>query len=188
MQSQQTKYDSIDFDDCESRVYLKDRHTSFLELERYAAVQWLLITQIAIATAATGFLLTRAVLAITTIKFNWMHALISNSVPWGLIYLCFVVLNGFLVAVAASLTVFLEPVIKGSGIPEIKCTLNGIKIPRVLRFKTLLLKCAGIVFSVSSGLPCGMEGPMIHAGAVLASGLSQGTFFLVVIHCSIGVF
>lgn len=168
-------FDSFDFDDCESRVYLKDRHQSFVEQDRWGnRVQWLLIFQIAIATACVGFLLTRAVLAIQIFKFNLMHQLIDEKISWSLIYLVYVVINALLVAVAACLTIFLEPVIKGSGIPEIKCMLNGIKVPRVVRFKTLLLKCTGIVFAVSSGLPCGMEGPMIHAGAVLASGISQG--------------
>jgi hypothetical protein len=28
--------------------------------------------------------------------------------------------------------------------------------------------------SVSSGLPCGHEGPMIHSGAIVGAGVSQG--------------
>ena len=43
----------------------------------------------------------------------------------------------------------------GSGIPEIKCYLNGVKIPRVVRIKTLLCKVAGIITAVSGGLACG---------------------------------
>ena len=55
-----------------------------------------------------------------------------------------------------------------------KCFLNGINIPRVVRIKTLICKILGIIFSCSSGLPLGKEGPMIHAGAVVAAGVSQG--------------
>ena len=32
----------------------------------------------------------------------------------------------------------------------------------------------GVIFSVAGGLACGKEGPMIHAGAVVAAGVSQG--------------
>ena len=50
----------------------------------------------------------------------------------------------------------------GSGISEIKCVLNGIKLPRAVRLKTLIVKVFGVIFSASSGLPVGKEGPMIH--------------------------
>ncbi|KAK3728497.1 hypothetical protein QZH41_002358 [Actinostola sp. cb2023] len=40
--------------------------------------------------------------------------------------------------------------------------------------ETLFVKVVGVMFSVSGGLACGKEGPMIHAGAVVAAGVSQG--------------
>lgn len=77
-------------------------------------------------------------------------------------------------AALASLFVWIEPVSGGSGIPEIKCFLNGIDLPRVVRVKTLLCKVVGVTFSVAAGLPVGKEGPMVHSGAVVAAGISQG--------------
>jgi hypothetical protein len=74
----------------------------------------------------------------------------------------------------ASIFVWIEPVSAGSGIPEIKCYLNGIDLPRVVRVKTLLCRIAGVTFSVAGGLPIGMEGPMVHSGSVVAAGISQG--------------
>jgi H+/Cl- antiporter ClcA len=70
--------------------------------------------------------------------------------------------------------VYLEPLSGGSGIPEIKCFLNGLNIPRLVKVRTLFCKVLGIIFSCSAGLPLGKEGPMIHAGAVIAAGVSQG--------------
>jgi H+/Cl- antiporter ClcA len=69
---------------------------------------------------------------------------------------------------------FTEPVSGGSGIPEVKCYLNGIDLPRVVRVKTLICKVIGVTFSVAGGLPVGKEGPMVHSGAVVAAGISQG--------------
>jgi len=74
----------------------------------------------------------------------------------------------------ASIFVYIEPCSGGSGIPEIKCYLNGIDLPRVVRVKTLICKVIGATFSVSGGLPVGKEGPMVHSGAVVAAGISQG--------------
>ena len=77
-------------------------------------------------------------------------------------------------AIMASLFVYIEPVSGGSGIPEVKCFLNGIDLPRIVRFKTLVCKVVGVTFSVAAGLPVGKEGPMVHSGSVVAAGISQG--------------
>eukprot|EP00466_Bigelowiella_natans_P012899 jgi/Bigna1/44070/e_gw1.88.51.1 len=76
--------------------------------------------------------------------------------------------------VVGGLLVMWEPVAAGSGIPEIKSLLNGIMMKRSMRIKTLFAKATGVVFAVSGGLPVGKEGPMIHTGAILGAGLSQG--------------
>ena len=39
----------------------------------------------------------------------------------------------------------------GSGIPEIKCYLNGVKVPGIVRLRTLLCKVFGVLFSVAGG-------------------------------------
>lgn len=80
-----------------------------------------------------------------------------------------------LVAVASCLVLFCEPIAAGSGIPEVKTYLQGCRIPRMLRISTLFCKAAGVLCSVAGGLVCGKEGPMIHAGAIIASGFSQGS-------------
>ena len=88
-------------------------------------------------------------------------------------FLCFLFYQTIF-ALAASLFVYIEPVSAGSGIPEVKCFLNGIDLPRIVRFKTLVCKVVGVTFSVAAGLPVGKEGPMVHSGSVVAAGISQG--------------
>jgi len=48
-----------------------------------------------------------------------------------------------------------QPVAAGSGIPQIKCFLNGIKVPHVVRIKTLVCKFVGVILSVAGGLSIG---------------------------------
>ena len=43
----------------------------------------------------------------------------------------------------------------GSGIPQIKCYLNGVVIPEVVRIKTLAAIAIGVTFSVIVGLAVG---------------------------------
>ena len=48
-----------------------------------------------------------------------------------------------------------QPCAAGSGIPQIKCYLNGVKVPKVVRLKTLVIKAVGVVTSVAGGLAVG---------------------------------
>lgn len=90
----------------------------------------------------------------------------NQAAASGNIYAAFIsfVLYQVAFGAIASLFVWFEPVSAGSGIPEIKCYLNGIDLPRVVDVKTLICKVVGVTFSVSAGLPVGKEGPMVHSG------------------------
>jgi len=50
----------------------------------------------------------------------------------------------------------------------------GVLIPKVFNIFTVAVKFASCVLCVSSGLPVGPEGPMIHMGAAIGAALSQG--------------
>ncbi|PYH96034.1 hypothetical protein BO71DRAFT_321805 [Aspergillus ellipticus CBS 707.79] len=50
----------------------------------------------------------------------------------------------------------------GSGVAEVKVINSGFVLHGYLGFKTLLIKTVALVFSVSSGLSLGKEGPYVH--------------------------
>ena len=52
--------------------------------------------------------------------------------------------------------------------------LNGCNIPRVFNLRVFVVKFISTICSVASGLQWGPEGPMIHLGAMMGAGLSQG--------------
>lgn len=72
-----------------------------------------------------------------------------------MVFLAWVLFNSFLVSIAAVLVIFISPVAAGSGIPQIKCFLNGVRIPNVVRLKTLIAKVIGVACSVGGGLAAG---------------------------------
>ncbi|XP_008413138.1 chloride transport protein 6 isoform X2 [Poecilia reticulata] len=111
----------------------------------------------------------------TKIKFSVVADSIEKCTDRGCLSLSLLELLTFnmLFVFIASLLVLIEPVAAGSGIPEIKSYLNGVKIPGIVRLRTFLCKAAGVLFSVAGGLFVGKEGPMIHSGAIVGAGLPQ---------------
>jgi len=94
--------------------------------------------------------------------------------------------NGLVCAgIAATLTSLLEPLSGASGIPDVKSYLNGNFYPGLLRFRTLFCRVVGLTLSTASGLYVGKEGPVVHIGAIIASGVTQGRSKLA--HCSAAV-
>jgi H+/Cl- antiporter ClcA len=75
----------------------------------------------------------------------------------------------------------------GSGIPEVKSYLNGIRVKKFNNSTLLLVKMVGSVLSVGSSMAVGMEGPLVmigaYAGATLAHcGTTLSSFILKIIH------
>lgn len=77
-------------------------------------------------------------------------------------YLKYAMVSAIPVAIGSWMVAYIEPVAGGSGVPLVKCYLNGVKVPRVVRIKTLFVKVIGVITSVVGSLAGGKEGPMIH--------------------------
>lgn len=69
--------------------------------------------------------------------------------------------------------IIVGPLAGGSGIPEVKGYLNGVRIPNSLNIKTLIGKLLSLMLSYSSGLFLGPEGPMVHIGAMVGAAVGQ---------------
>ncbi|ANB13163.1 Gef1p [Sugiyamaella lignohabitans] len=57
----------------------------------------------------------------------------------------------------------------GSGVAEVKTILSGFIIRRFLGTYTLVHKSIGLIFSISSGLSVGKEGPYVHLAACVGN-------------------
>eukprot|EP01127_Copromyxa_protea_P018292 TRINITY_DN5718_c0_g1_i3.p1 TRINITY_DN5718_c0_g1~~TRINITY_DN5718_c0_g1_i3.p1 ORF type:complete len:610 (+),score=113.52 TRINITY_DN5718_c0_g1_i3:11-1840(+) len=168
--------ESLDYDHVDSMV---EQEYFFSKTQGYFsklnAQRWLITMVIGILTGLVAFGIDMGVKSLVAFKFHYtiyLHGYCEDCfwLPWlFLAGVCIV-----FVAFASIPVAFITPVAKGSGIPEIKCYLNGIKVADVLRLKTLLAKAIGVMFSVSGGLSCGKEGPMIHSGSIIAGGVTQG--------------
>jgi len=82
--------------------------------------------------------------------------------------------NLILAVLSSVAVVYYAPGAKGSGIPEIKAYLNGVLVPHFLNMRSLVVTSLTTITAVSSGLVIGPEGPLVHIGAIVASGLTYG--------------
>lgn len=70
-----------------------------------------------------------------------------------------------------------RPLSYGSGIPEIRCELQGTHIKDFFSSGMLQAKVSGLVFAEVSGLPVGKEGPMVHCASVITQLLLKTWIF-----------
>ncbi|KAK6177582.1 hypothetical protein SNE40_015655 [Patella caerulea] len=170
-------YESLDYDRCWNKPYLdyRERYEKQHSDRKLEILQWIMTFAIGFLTGMVALYIDLIVKLLSDWKFGTVDKSILQCSKDGCLVISLLYLLLFNVAfviVAACLTIY-EPVAGGSGIPEIKCYLNGIKIPRIARLQTLVAKSVGVLFSVAGGLFVGKEGPMIHSGAIIGSGLPQ---------------
>ncbi|XP_043387828.1 chloride transport protein 6 isoform X3 [Chelonia mydas] len=169
-------YESLDYDRCINDPYLEVLESMDNKKgRRYEAVKWVMVFAIGVCTGLVGLFVDFFVRLFSQLKFHVVQTSVEECSEKGCLAMSLLELLGFNLTFIflASLLVLIEPVAAGSGIPEIKCYLNGVKVPGIVRLRTLVCKALGVLFSVAGGLFVGKEGPMIHSGAIVGAGLPQ---------------
>uniref|UniRef100_A0A673IQ50 Chloride channel protein n=1 Tax=Sinocyclocheilus rhinocerous TaxID=307959 RepID=A0A673IQ50_9TELE len=170
--------DTLDYDNSENQLFLEEeRRMSHMGFRCLEIRRWVICGLIGFLTGLIACMIDIAVEKLAGYKYFAVKLNIEKYTELGglsISLILWAVLNSAFVMFGAIAVAFVEPIAAGSGIPQIKCFLNGVKIPRVVRLKTLVIKVFGVICSVAGGLAVGKEGPMIHSGAVVAAGVSQG--------------
>lgn len=123
-----------------------------------------------IVVGVAGGLVTVLFRAALSREESWLHtALAFGKEHPAFIPVWFLIL----LAAAAVVTVLVrwEPMISGSGIPQVEGELQG-KIPTVW-WRVLLAKLTGGMLAIGCGLALGREGPSIQLGAMAGKGVSR---------------
>ncbi|KAF8382373.1 clh-6 [Pristionchus pacificus] len=181
-----SKYESLNYEICENQLYrdAESKSGHQLNLKRIQLNRWVACFLIGICTAFAGVVIDILVHKSADFKFNYILQTLVDKCDDGaeiagggcmwLVQVAWMAYNCIMVFIAACLVIFWAPIAAGSGIPQIKCFLNGIHIPEVVHLKTLVVKVFGVSAAVAGGLCAGKEGPMIHSGGAIGAGISQG--------------
>jgi len=174
------QYESLDYDTNYNSVLLDEIRIRGYKFVMQKDIQrWLIMLCVGVLTALVACSIDISIEMLAKVKYGLLrewtdHCVEDDNNCLYIPYLMWVGLNVIPVIIGSFLVAYIEPVAGGSGIPQVKCYLNGVKVPRVVRIKTLISKAVGVTLSVLGGLAVGKEGPMIHSGAVIAAGISQG--------------
>jgi chloride channel 7 len=94
------------------------------------------------------------------------------------VFLRFSLFSWLLAFCSSLLCVVWVPAAEGSGIPDVKAYLNGVRVKRFSSFSLFFVKIVGTILSVASSLAVGKEGPLIHIGAIVGAGCSKLSIIL----------
>lgn len=137
-----------------------------------AATRWFLTVLIGALTGVVSILIVKCTSTIEEWRSAKMDQLWRAN-HWS--FTIFVVYAGtnLTLAVLSALLCLYQPQASGSGIPEVKAYLNGVRVRRFSSLSLLLVKVVGTILSVSSGLVIGPEGPLVHIGAIFGASCSK---------------
>ena len=104
----------------------------------------------------------------TLVLWKWAvtQKIILNNMATG--WANFTALSLLFSSVSAILTVYVGPGAAESGVAEMMAYLNGINYPKMVGFRTLVVKIVGVALAVSAGLTIGKEGPLAHIGMIIS--------------------
>ena len=137
------------------------------------AFTWGMYALVGFSIGVLGFVVKNLIFILTEFRMHHIeHAIERNGIFEG--WLISIAISIPFVIIASAVITFGAPEGAGSGLPEVIAYLNGVRVRYIFNFRICVLKFVSVIFAVSSGLPVGPEGPMVHLGAALGKGISQG--------------
>lgn len=144
-----------------------------------SATRWVLTAIAGILTGLTTVLIVSISEKIISIRARRLDAMITDpNDPNVLVFLRFSIASWAMAFCSCLLCVLWVPAAEGSGIPEVKAYLNGVRVRRFSSFNLFFVKIVGTILSIASSLAVGKEGPLIHIGAIVGASCSKISIIL----------
>ncbi|KAM9308584.1 chloride channel protein C-like [Gastrophryne carolinensis] len=134
--------------------------------------RWLMMALIGVVVGILGFLMHQIIDCLFERKWELVEQFIKHG-DFFTTWLFVLGISFGMVLCASGLVVFFCPSGSASGLPEVIGYLNGASLRQIFNLRTFLGTFISCALSVSAGLFCGQEAPMVYVGAVVGYGLSQ---------------
>ena len=138
-----------------------------------SATRWALTITTALLTGLVAIVIVMATDSIQHFRSHLMDDLWHRNPSSPLGFWTFGLVNLSLAVASAGLCLFWAPDAVGSGIPQVKAYLNGVRVQRFTTKRLFVVKILATILSVSSGLAIGPEGPLVHIGAILGASCTK---------------
>eukprot|EP00808_Paulinella_micropora_P008906 g40855.t1 len=135
--------------------------------------RWFLTILIGCAVAIVGICIGTAIRSLFKAKNKRVQSMFNKGEIFNG-FLTYLVVNACFALFSGILCVYIEPAATGSGMSDLRCGLNGMRVPRAERLRVMFARSIGVITTVASSLPAGMQGPMVHIGSSIAASISQG--------------
>ncbi|KAH9305223.1 hypothetical protein KI387_009627 [Taxus chinensis] len=166
--------ESLDYDPIQSfisattkRVYTRRHLYGYSGL---TLAKWTITICTGLLVGCVAYIISSTQEFIITCTKIWTQKTLSSSLA--IAFLGYAVYSIVLVLISSCLVLYWAPAAAGGGVTLVMAYLNGNDIPDLLRFRTLITKIVGTICTITSSLPLGQEGPMVHIGAAIASTLT----------------
>jgi len=195
------KFESLDFDQTINSYTISDAksHPRYLQI---TITRWILVALVGLFTGITAVVIVHFVELLVQFRVTRLNSQLQHYVglgsyynedevrkyyhhevsyfdsmlsKYGLggIYSFYMGYNLFLVVLSTMLCIVFAPMAVGSGLPEVKAYLNGVRVGKFSGFRLFVVKLLGTILGVASGLVVGPEGPIVHLGAILGASLTK---------------
>ncbi|EFA85505.1 chloride channel protein [Heterostelium album PN500] len=168
-----SQFESLDFPVIDNQIY-RDFHKKSTRLNHILRTfgKWAICFMIGVGVGLIAYIVKQSVEFVQDFKFHSSEKYTQNGgkVIGFFVYYSINVLFGVL---ASLIIIPVGQIASGSGIPEVKGYLNGIRIPHSMNVRTLIGKTISLILAYSSGLILGPEGPMIHIGSMIGGAIGQ---------------
>ncbi|KAL7579505.1 hypothetical protein ACA910_007882 [Epithemia clementina (nom. ined.)] len=142
------------------------------------AVGWIFCVLTGILTACIAIFLASQTGRIRDFRSLYLDSLWQDNNNGLYTFLAYAGFNLALALLSSMLCLFVAPNAVGSGIPEVKAFLNGVRVQRFSSFRLFLVKIVGTILSVSTDLAIGPEGPLVQIGAIIGASCTKLPNFL----------